>query len=129
MSKGFGEMCEMEFIVRAMRLGLKVSRPLTETKYDVVIDNGKNLLRIQVKGTRSINNKGAMSYGVMTSYGAYGKKLYDKTHMDFFAIFVEPENIWFIVPVDEINYSKITLSPHAKKSKYTPFKDAWHLIQ
>lgn len=129
MSKGFGELIEMEFMVRAMRLGLKVSRPLNETKYDVIVDNGRNLFRIQVKATRSINNKNAKSYGVMTSYGTEGKKLYNRSHIDFFAIYVEPEKCWFIMPVETICHAKITISMKAKNSKYASFKEAWHLVQ
>lgn len=127
MSKGFGELCEMEFCLRAMRLGLRISRPITESKYDVVVDNGKKLLRIQVKATRPVIRRNG--YGVMVSYGKDSKKIYDISHIDFFAIFIEPVDVWFIVPVDFINCSKITFSPGSKKSKYAPYENAWHLIQ
>ncbi len=129
--KKFGELCEIEFAVEAMRLGLIVSKPFGEVKYDLIIDNGKKRLRIQIKSTRTLSCKTKKSqfYSVNISSGSYGQTLYNKKQIDFFAIYVAPEKTWYIIPVCFLNVGKISLAPSSENSKYDQFREAWHLIQ
>jgi len=47
----FGRATEARFIADASSRGLIVSRPFTEAPgYDAVIDNGRRLIRVQIKG-------------------------------------------------------------------------------
>lgn len=47
----FGRATEARFIADASARGLIVSRPFTEAPgYDAVIDNGRRLIRVQIKG-------------------------------------------------------------------------------
>ena len=127
--KEFGELCEMEFALEAMKRGLKVSKPMRTQKYDFIVDNGKELLRIQVKASRSINSKRYDSYGVMVSHGRDSKFVYNNDHTDYFAIFIEPLKIWYFLPVNFVQATKISIRPNSKESKYNQFKNAWHLIE
>lgn len=120
-AKGFGELCEMEFALQAMRRGLIVSRPYNETRYDLLVDNKKQVFKIQVKGTRS--------NGVMVSYGSSKKKLYSQCQIDFFAIYLFNFSSWYLIPVKEITSVKISINPKAKRSKYKKYLEAWSLIQ
>lgn len=44
-----GEEAELQVLLRATRAGITVSRPTTESRYDLVFDIGGRLLRVQVK--------------------------------------------------------------------------------
>lgn len=124
--KEFGELCEMEFAVAAMKRGMIVSKPLQTTKYDLIVDNRKSRLRVQVKATRYLNKN---KYEISISHGCESKKLYNKKQIDFFAIYIQPEDLWYFIPVDFINCAKIGLNINSETSKYKQFKNAWHLIE
>jgi len=127
LAKEFGELCEMEFAVKAMRKGYIVSKPLSETKYDLVLDTGNEPLRIQIKSTRT-KGKTDNSYCVLVSYGNEQKKLYNKDQIDFFGIYISDRETWYIIPVEFINSAKITLYIGSEVSKYEQFREAWHLL-
>jgi len=44
-----GEICEGIAIVKLMKLGYIISKPVNKCKYDLIADDGNRLLRIQVK--------------------------------------------------------------------------------
>jgi PD-(D/E)XK endonuclease len=45
-----GEMAEAAFLAKAAALGFRVAKPWGESsRYDLVVDNGKRLIRVQVK--------------------------------------------------------------------------------
>jgi hypothetical protein len=45
-----GEMAEAAFLAKAAGLGFRVSKPWGESsRYDLIVDNGRKLLRVQVK--------------------------------------------------------------------------------
>jgi hypothetical protein len=126
----FGEVCEMLFAVQAMKRGLIVSKPLHNVKYDFIVDNGTSLVRVQVKSTRSVTsrpNAKYKAYGVMVAHGFKSKKLYDKNHIDVFAIYVQPENAWFFIPVEDLNASKISVLLEGG-SKYVQYLEAWKFL-
>jgi len=51
MRRWFGRATEARFIADASSRGLIVSRPFTEAPgYDAVVDNGRRLIRVQIKG-------------------------------------------------------------------------------
>ncbi len=51
--------------------------------------------------------------------------------MEFFAAYVIPEDVWYILPAEIVVRlsSQIQLSPHCKKHRYARYKEAWHLLQ
>ncbi len=47
-----GEWVELQFMARAVRLGFKVSKPWGDSSpYDVGVESGSRILRVQVKST------------------------------------------------------------------------------
>ena len=98
-SKDLGELAEAEFIVRAMHNGLSVSEPRGDNqKYDFIIDNGSKLFRVQVKSTNTYIEK-KDCYQLGTAYGSESKSLYSNKDIDFFACYIAPEKLWYIIPV------------------------------
>jgi hypothetical protein len=119
----FGEDVEAGFIAAASKQGLLVSRPVTSmSKYDFIVDNGQQLYRIQVKGTREAKptDKGRWRISVRHSRG-----FYNSSQLDFFAFYIGDLSRWYIVPV---NQCKKNFRVYGDKSK-AEFKEAWHLLK
>ena len=50
--------------------------------------------------------------------------------LDFIAAYVIPADAWYILPLAATNRQPdILLTPHRKNSKYSPYHEAWHLLQ
>jgi hypothetical protein len=54
---------------------------------------------------------------------------YTPDQIDFFAIYVIPANVFYIIPLAATNNQPdILLTPHRQNSKYAKYKEAWHLL-
>jgi hypothetical protein len=123
-----GEAAEMYFCFRSAREGLIVLLPWGSCqRYDVVLDNGNCLIRVQVKAT---NLFACDSFHVkaITRRGPYTGR-----QVDFIAVLVVPMNTWYIIPISKIAPTEKNLSfaPHVPNSqaKYEQFREAWHLLK
>ena len=119
-----GEWAELRFMQRATERGFRVTKPCGETApYDIATDHLGHFLRVQVKCT--LYQRGN-SY-VCTICSSH--VLYTPDQLDFFAAYVIPTDTWYILPILATHHQPtIVLSPHLKKSKYSPYQDAWHLL-
>jgi hypothetical protein len=119
-----GEWAELHFMQRAAEHGLRCNKPWGETApYDVATDHQGHFLRVQVKCTLY---KRAKSY-VCTICSSH--VLYRPDQLDFFAALVIPTGTWYILPIAATNRQPaIVLSPHLNNSKYSQYKEAWHLL-
>src|SRR5882724_7975722 len=125
-----GDIAEAVFGLRSMQRGWVVSKPCAEKQaYDHIIDNRCNLLRIQVKSTTTLYSKNR--YHVNMGRGEHTKIAYTKNDIDFFAIYLLPEDAWYIFPV-EFAAGRVGLSvpkaDHAQGTKYEPYLNAWHYL-
>src|SRR5438094_6578418 len=69
--KRAGESSEAAFVVRAHSLGFLVAKPWGDSeKYDVVLDAGSKLWRLQLKSTEVVHARG---YEIQPIYSGYGK--------------------------------------------------------
>jgi hypothetical protein len=123
---------------RAAEHSLCVSKPWGDSaRYDFVVESAGSFKRVQVKcaswgppqpsGRRSYRCHVTSRRDCWTSR-QFGYRPYSRDEIDFFAIYVVPEDTWFIVPVARSQFSML-LSPHDRKSKYFPFREAWHLLK
>ena len=49
---------------------------------------------------------------------------------DFVAAYLILENLWYIIPAEMIRgQGSIAVYPRLKKSKYAPYREAWHLLR
>ena len=122
-----GEWAELRFMARARELGFEVSKPFGESaRYDVTVELEGRFLRIQVKSTMARNY-----VGYLCRLNGARTQNYTAEQIDFFAIYVIPEDVWYILPI-EIGMrvkGQIFFMPGRKGQKYAAYEEAWHLLR
>ena len=84
-----------------------ISRPVTDTAYDRLLDNGDKILRVQIKSTthKKGNRWHVKAHGKMFgSYELYGGKI------DILAVHVKPENCWVFFMSNDIKSRDLYVS-------------------
>lgn len=116
-----GEWAELKFMTAAAEHGLCVTKPWGDSsQFDFVVEHQGRLSRVQVKSTTHRN------HGSYTCRLKRCKSLYASDSFDFLALFVVPEDIWFIIPEPVMRgRCGIALYPQYKKSKYERYREAW----
>lgn len=99
-SSKIGNLAEMQLMLEATQKGHIVSKPYGDHRYDLVIDSGKNLKRVQVKAANRSQN---ISYynGKKYSYGTYPVDLgqgYTSAEIDILAIYLIDDKKWIFIP-------------------------------
>jgi PD-(D/E)XK nuclease superfamily protein len=126
-----GEWTEARFMIRACEHGFNVSRPWGgSSRYDFALELNGQFLRVQVKSTTWKRN----GTGYVCTLSSDGCKRYTEKEIDFFAIYVIPEDAWYIIPasVGIRLRSGLLLYPHCtnqRKHKYECYFEAWHLLK
>ncbi len=129
-----GEWVELVFMAMAVRLGFRVSKPWGDSSaYDVGIESGERILRVQVKSTdcRTL-------YGYLCQFkpNAHSRP-YALKQVDFFAAYVIPEDVWYLIPAGVLLRGKqtkkaLTLLPtkplHPERYKCECYREAWRLL-
>jgi len=124
-----GEWAELQFMAKAAKLGLRISKPWGECRYDVIVESGGRFIRIQVKSTICRKRKGFYACSVKPSPTS---RPYQRGEFDFVAAYLIPEDIWYIFPARVVvnkGRSTIILSSSSPVSKHAPYKEAWHLLR
>jgi hypothetical protein len=120
-----GEWVELLFMTVASGLGFNVAKPWGEPpRYDVVVELNGRFLRVQVKSTE-------MWLGTcyLCQLHRFGKPNYTAKQADYFAIYIFPEDIWYIFPVKCLTGKRtIALTPNLKGHKYERYKENWWLL-
>ena len=156
-AKQRGEVAELAFLHRAAALGLGVLKPLGDSlPYDVAVDNGRRLLRVQVKSA-SRPHRGV--YEINAGRGRNVKRAYTSRDIDFLAacLFVDgtphrrarrdrrehgksgssnppitrsPDDpvLWFIFPLSAFSPRKTIRLSRRHTERWTPYREAWHLL-
>jgi hypothetical protein len=127
-----GEWAELRFQLRAAEHGLILAKPCGDNApYDFLVacperaitDRRGQFLRVQVKCT--VFHRGN-SYKCHLDHNGTP---YTPDEIDFFAAYVIPPDVFYILPLAATNNQPdILLSPHRQKSKYAQYKEAWHLL-
>jgi hypothetical protein len=129
-----GEWVELLFMACALRRLLRVSKPWGDSgAYDVGIEFRGRLIRVQVKST---------SYRLSNGYQCACKpnqksRPYTRSKVDFFAAYIVPENVWYIIPASVVFKTKssdLMLCPVQKRVrrdgyKYEAYREAWNLLR
>jgi len=127
-AKERGEIGEAAFMAVAAALGLRVSKPWGESsRYDMIVDTGKKLLRVQVKSAHR-----AGEYGGYT-FHAHGNtsRAYKASEIDVLAAYVVPVEAWYLFPVEEFRkYKSMKLFPvsRRRRSRFEKFREAWGIV-
>lgn len=133
LGKKQGELAELKLHTLAFEKGWIVSTPFGDnSKYDLVVDVNGVLSRVQVKSTskKDISNR-QNRYTLIIGYGNKQKKPYLKKDVDIIAIYIIPEDVWYIIPIEELK-GKVNLHfrpfDKSSKGKYEGFKMAWNIF-
>ena len=128
-----GEWVELQFMAQALRKKLRVSKPWGDSgSYDVGIEHQGRLLRVQVKSTSYRLGSG---YQCACQPNAMSKR-YTTRKVDFFAAYIVPEDVWYIIPAAVVLKTKscdIMLCPVQRMRRdsylYEHYREAWHLLR
>jgi PD-(D/E)XK endonuclease len=123
-----GEVAEAAFLAKASRLGFAVAKPWGDSeRYDFILDTGHKFLRIQVKSTERFAES---RYRVKTSGW---KDTYTRDEIDFIVVYIVPEDIWYVVPIEAaVGRKGLRFYPRGQsKSNGTleKYREAWHLLR
>ena len=128
-----GASYEARFTAEALAKGFEVMEPAGDYLiYDRTVVNGSDeTFRVQVKGTTYVQ-KGKQSYKVLAASGKGGvaKVILTPDQVDVLAVYVDPAETWYFIPVSKITSKSVYLSPTDSSSvgKYETWRDAWNVF-
>ncbi len=129
-----GEWTELLFMAWALQKGLRVSKPWGDSgAYDVGIEYRGRLLRIQVKSTSYRMGSG---YRCACKPNQQGGRRYSLRQIDFFAAYIVPEGVWYIIPASVVLKTKssdVMLCPVRPMRRdaynYEYYREAWKQLR
>jgi hypothetical protein len=99
-------------MARASKNGLRLAKPWGDSsRYDVVVESGGHFVRVQVKSTAYRQPNGGYVYGFHPSPNS---ELYKRGGVDFLAAYLNPEDVWYLIPARVVVRRKktsITIRP------------------
>jgi len=123
-----GEMAEAAFLAVAAALGMCVAKPWGESsRYDLVVDTGRQLLRVQVKSAHRANEYGGYTFHATGN----SSRVYKADEIDVLVAYVVPVGAWYLFPVEEFRkYKSMKLFPESRRrrSKFEKFREAWWIL-
>lgn len=123
-----GEMAEAAFLHKASTLGFSVSKPWGDSDpYDLIVDSGSGLSRVQVKSAARSNKYGGF---MICAHGSRRKKSYSLKEIDALVAYIVPEDLWYVLPVGLFRKVKsLRLYPKSgSPSKYNLYREEWQLL-
>jgi hypothetical protein len=129
-----GEWVELQFMAAAASRGNHVLKPYGDSlAYDVGIDHGGRLMRVQVKSTSVRNGTG---YFCQFRRNYLTKHLYMVEDVDLFAAYIIPVSTWYLIPaavilrptrkVGVMVYPVVALKQN--RYRYEHYREAWRLL-
>jgi hypothetical protein len=125
-------------MAEVMRHGYRVSKPWGDSSaYDVGVEAGAGVLRVQVKSTDC-----RTQYGYLCQFKPNQKsRPYTLKEVDFFVAYVIPRDVWYVIPAAVILRGKgikageikaMTLLPekarHPERYRFEGYREAWELM-
>lgn len=126
-----GFAAEMFVAAHMYELGYSVSRPLDgSTKYDLIVDTGNSLVRVQVKSVGGVYIQAQIGWTVYKEniYDGRGVtshvvRKYKDSDFDVLAIYHKQTKLVYYVPVGELDLSKDAFQvKQADREKYLRFR-------
>lgn len=131
-SKDRGDLAEMQFMAAAASRGFAVSKPYGDNeKYDLIVDVGRRMWRVQVKSSAAMHHRG---YAVRASWRtSYRQISYKPSQVDFMAVTIVGEGIWYVIPVRALA-GRLTInlypfgSRRGSRNGFEKYREAWDLF-
>ena len=122
-----GEIAEALFLAKAATMGFGLATPWGDSlKYDMIVDTGVRLFRVQVKSAHRVSaNKGG-GYHVRAC-GHRGRP-YRASEIDLLVAYVLPLDAWYLFPPRafvRMKSMRLFPKPGRKKSKFEEYREAW----
>lgn len=98
--------------------------------YDFIVDNGE-WVRVQVKSSSREDKSGGRApgtYKVSCRKGA-SSKAYSEGDYDYLAVYLIPEDTWYIIPFALTNGSTIRINTRSEKDKFANYKWNFDLLR
>ena len=130
-TKKRGEIGEAMFMTKAMTMGYNVAKLWGDSdRYDLIVDTGEKLLRVQVKSAQRVSANGGGGF----HFKAHGRnrKSYRASEIDLLVACVLPLDAWYVFPPHAFKRMKsmrLFPQPGKKISKFEKYRDAWELFQ
>lgn len=124
-----GDLAQFKLIPLLSEQGFEVSIPCnSHCVYDLVVDNGTRLLKVQVKSCDVLRRN---RYKVDIMQGAdRNKHVYPAGSFDFFIIHIFQANTWYVIPFGAVQGIKwVSLYPHDERGKYDKYREHWELLR
>ena len=127
MSISQGRLAESVFQVESLRRQFMIYKPVCDIKgIDFIIQSKvKAFLRVQVKS--SLNPYKNNRYKICVRHG-HDSRAYTKDHFDYMACYLMYHNLWYIIPIKELNKTTIGINIDSPKCKYHQYKERWDLL-
>ena len=133
--KRAGEISQAAFLLKAEMMGFHLALPWGDSeRYDFVVwsRDGRQVFRVQVKGTGRLYGGGYEVQPVHSTRKG-GKKRYTKKDIDVIAAHVQPEDTWYLIPIEEIGRAKsLRLCPEGRRKMrgrdWERWKGAWEVL-
>ena len=120
-----GEVSEQTLAYRCFKEhGYMVSIPNGTADYDLVIDVGGSLKKVQVKSSVKGNGNFNICKGT-NGHSGLKKYHYPKDSVDFFAIHNIAQDEWYMIP-REATGDAMNIRIGKKRGKYTSYKNNWN---
>lgn len=130
MSTQQGSFAELVFAAKCIKNKIEIAKPVVDVHgYDFLINVNDNWLKIQVKSTSKPDRryKNKPSYKIHVRKGA-SSIAYNKNDFHFCAAYIIPLDIFYIIPISELNRTTIRLNPNSDNCKFSKYKDNFLLL-
>ena len=126
-----GELGEVAFMHKAVSLGFALALPYGHIhRYDFIVESGTKLWRVQVK-TTTVKARGMYNVTICR-HANRERRAYTESEIDFVAVYIVPEDTWYILPVREVvGHMCLRFRPkgYARGDPYAHYREAWHLLR
>lgn len=104
-TKDKGDIAEIATIFRALKRGWSVSKPVGENqRYDLIIDDGNQLLRVQCKSAKLKKNIIRASLTRMIrKKDKYQRERYTAKEIDVFSVYCPDTDQCYFIPVGDVS--------------------------
>ncbi len=116
-----GEITESIVLAKLVQLGYECLIPWGhDHRYDIAIDDGGKLVRIQCKTARYLEESGCLEFNAAITYARVGGKPHTrkgyKGEADYFGVYSPDIEKVYLVPVDDVPGSVVKLRLHEAKN-------------
>ncbi|MGW1001767.1 group I intron-associated PD-(D/E)XK endonuclease [Streptomyces sp. NPDC002520] len=119
--KARGELTEAIVLAKLIEYGYSVSMPFGDNRrYDMIVDDGRQLHRVQVKTARNGRNAGTIEFNTVSTHPLSGKKTRYDGQIEAFIAYHPKSHAFFWVPVVDCqgNYLAFRTAPAKNNQVY-----------